>query len=88
MSLKSDLCKNNFNLFGMKLARVRETTALGEYNGHAYYANYLDSILDYKLWQDYLERKEGENYYDYLIRRCYAENINYINNLNLISYER
>ena len=44
MSLQSGLCKNNFNLFGMKLARVRKTTALGECNGHANYASYLDSI--------------------------------------------
>jgi hypothetical protein len=36
----------------MKLARQRDTTAIGENRGHAKYKNWQDSVKDYKLWQD------------------------------------
>ena len=39
------------NLFGMKLAYQRDTTAIGKHRGHAKYNNWQDSVKDYKLWQ-------------------------------------
>jgi hypothetical protein len=49
---KSKVFQENNNLFGMKLARQRDTTAIGENRGHAKYKNWQDSVKDYKLWQD------------------------------------
>ena len=46
----SDIFKENNNLFGMKLARVRKTTAIGENRGHAVYASIEDCIKDYWLY--------------------------------------
>ena len=47
----SDIFKENNNLFGMKLAYQRDTTAIGKHRGHAKYNNWQDSVKDYKLWQ-------------------------------------
>jgi uncharacterized FlgJ-related protein len=46
----SDIFKENNNLFGMKLARVRKTTAIGENRGHAVYKSVEDCIADYWLY--------------------------------------
>lgn len=73
--LTSAICQENNNLFGMKQARVRKTTALGTKRGHAYYSNYIESIKDYKLWQDSMY--EGGDYYAFLTRVGYAENTRY-----------
>ena len=47
----SDIFLDNNNLFGMKLALQRDTTAVGKNRGHAKYNNWQDSVKDYKLWQ-------------------------------------
>ena len=49
---KSNVFKSNFNLFGMKKPEKRPTTATGENRGHAQYKNWVDSVKDYKMWQD------------------------------------
>jgi flagellum-specific peptidoglycan hydrolase FlgJ len=41
------------NLFGMRLAEVRETTAAGEYKHHAKYLHWTDSVKDYKKFQEW-----------------------------------
>jgi len=69
--LTSAICQENNNLFGMKEPRVRETTALGTKRGHAFYHNYIDSIKDYKLWQDNMYG--GGDYYAFLNDVGYAE---------------
>jgi len=48
---KSDVFKENNNMFGMKLAHQRDTTAIGENRNHAKYKNWQDAVKDYKLWQ-------------------------------------
>jgi hypothetical protein len=48
----SKIFQENNNLFGMKLAHERDTTAIGKNRGHAKYRNWQDSVKDYKLWQD------------------------------------
>ena len=48
----SNIFKENNNLFGMKLAHQRKTTAIGKNRGHAKYNTWQDSVMDYKLWQD------------------------------------
>lgn len=49
-NFQSDIFKKNNNCFGMKLARVRKTTATGERKGHATYSNINDCIEDYKIY--------------------------------------
>lgn len=50
----SEIFKENKNLFGMKLAKVRKTTAIGEARGHAVYRTWEDSIKDYWLYNQAL----------------------------------
>jgi len=81
--LKSVICKENKNLFGMRYAPQRATTAIGELNNHALYVNYEKSIEDYKLWQDLYYHK-GEDYYLFLLRVGYAQDQKYITKLKSV----
>lgn len=49
---KSRVFIENNNLFGMRKPEIRKTTAVGEKNNHALYDSWIDSVKDYKLWQD------------------------------------
>ena len=51
---KSELFREANNCFGMRLAKVRETTAIGEYNYHAQYSHWTESAKDYKLFQEWI----------------------------------
>jgi len=63
------------NLFGMKLARNRPTTAIGSSkNGSAIYVSWEHSVIDYMLWQD--RQYKGGDYYRFL-KRVYAEDTVY-----------
>lgn len=81
-NLSSLICRNNKNLFGMKYPKQRETTALGEQRGHAFYKSYAACIADYALWQKY-NYIEG-CYYSFLDSIGYAEDSDYINKLKII----
>ena len=80
--LKSVLCKTNKNLFGMRYAPQRETTAIGSMYEHAIYNSYEDCIRDYKTWQSLYYK--GGDYYSFLQRIGYAEDKSYINKLKSI----
>ena len=71
--------KANKNLFGMRLARIRETTAIGERHNHADYISWQQSVVDYKLWQDRVIHKLNtkQKYLAYL-HENYAENKQYV----------
>jgi hypothetical protein len=56
----SQIFVTNNNLFGMKLPKVRKTTATGEKYGHATFDSLTDSIKDMKLYL-----KAHKLYYDY-----------------------
>ena len=80
-NLTSRLTKKNNNILGMTVASKRETTALNkESNGYAKYSNWLDCILDYKLYQDYVfsktHIKNASQYIAYL-HRNYANSPSY-----------
>jgi hypothetical protein len=64
---KSDLYLMHNNLFGMKKARVRTTTAIGSTeNDYASYQTWYDSVRDMRLFQQwYLSR--GRDLSDYLV---------------------
>jgi uncharacterized FlgJ-related protein len=71
--------KANKNLFGMKLAKSRETTAIGEQHNHADYISWQQSVVDYKLWQDRVIKKLNtkQKYLAYL-HENYAEDKQYV----------
>ena len=57
---KSKICVENKNLLGIKYVGQKE--ALGEKNGHAYYASYQDCIKDYKRLEKYYLPKIEQRY--------------------------
>lgn len=81
-NLTSKCCKENNNLFGMKRAKQRQSTAIKELNGMAYYHHWTKSIEDYVLWQKCYYK--GEDYYHFLIRCGYATDSLYISKLKRI----
>lgn len=81
--LNSPICKENNNLFGMKLAKQRFTLAIGENRGHAVYRNWKESVLDYYIWQK--KYYKGGDYYKFLEQSGYCpNNKEYINTLRQI----
>ena len=76
-NFKSNIFKENNNLFGMKMPEYRKTTAIGINRGHAVYRNWRESVIDYALWQGKRARYSTTN--QYLRRlRSYATDPNYI----------
>ena len=73
----------NNNLFGMKLAKCRVTTAIGENRHSAVYRSWFDSLIDYKLWQEYW-KEHGYNSDEMLTIYCpdkdYSSKIYYLCN--------
>lgn len=52
---ESNIFKSNHNLFGMRLPRLRKTTATRALNNYAYYENFEDSIKDYIEYLKYFK---------------------------------
>lgn len=84
-SFRSKVFRVNNNLFGMKVAKSRPTTALGLRRGHAFYKDWRMSVVDYALFQSAYTRKirTEEGYYKYLSRN-YATDVTYVNKLRVI----
>lgn len=86
-NFSSKVAKQNNNLFGMRMPKVRETTAIGQRYGYARYYNWKDSVKDYKLWQEALLKKYPNmtrGQYKSYINRIYSTGKNYISKINLI----
>jgi flagellum-specific peptidoglycan hydrolase FlgJ len=83
---KSDLFRDNNNLFGMRQPKLRKTTATGKRKGYAVYSNWVESVQDYKLWQDSLPNKYKKNRKTYLryIESTYCECRYYTSQVNNI----
>ena len=82
---ESRIYKENNNLFGMKQARARATTAKGTQLGHAYYDDWKESVTDYALYQAaYLNKLRNENKYLKYLDKNYAEAKNYDDALTTI----
>ena len=47
----SSIFRHNHNLFGMRLAKQRITTAESDLNGFAYYRDWVDGVHDYAMYQ-------------------------------------
>ena len=84
-NFSSDIWRENNNPFGMKLARSRPTTAIGENRGHAVYKTWQDAVFDYCLWQLYSGFRKNklttEEYISELLRLGYAEDVDYAKKL-------
>jgi len=75
---KSEIFKQNNNLFGMKEAKVRQHTADGTNLGHACYDSWQESVIDYALYQArYLSHIKSESEYLLYLNERYAESGNY-----------
>lgn len=86
-NLTSKLCKINNNLLGMTVPSKRETTALNN-KGFAKYENWFSSILDYKLYQDFVfSHKNITNKKQYIayLHKNYAKSPTYKNKLTNLS---
>jgi flagellum-specific peptidoglycan hydrolase FlgJ len=70
---KSTIFLENNNLFGMKQARSRPTTALGEHRGHAVYRNWRESLIDYVLYSAYYTDDKSEHELYVHLGEHYAE---------------
>jgi uncharacterized FlgJ-related protein len=78
-NFKSHIFLENNNMFGMKEAKRRPTTNKGTQNGHAYFENWRDCVIDYAFYQAaYLnDLKTEDQYYEYLAA-SYAEDASYV----------
>jgi len=85
-NFQSKLFVEGNNLFGMRLPKSRNTTATGEMDHHASYSHWIDSIRDYKMFQDYYISVgyRLHNYIVFLHYIGYATDQNYINKLKSI----
>lgn len=64
-NLTSHICKENNNLFGMMVSTRRPTTCHGENHGFAVYSNWIESIIDYRMYQIYCRVPAGLTNYGY-----------------------
>lgn len=70
----------NHNLFGMREAKTRITTAGGTQYAHAYYSHWRESVYDYAFYQcRYLSKIGSEGEYFQYLSASYAEDTNYVN---------
>lgn len=82
---KSDIFFENHNLFGMKQARRRITTAEGTNRNHAYYNHWRESVYDYAFYQcRYLSKLDSEEEYFQYLGASYAEASNYVSMLEKV----
>ena len=81
--LESNRFQVQHNLFGMKLARQRQTTAIGkDKDNFAIYRNWKQSIADYLIWQT--KYYKGGNYYEFIKNSGYCPSIDYVPTLKRI----
>lgn len=77
----SDIFKENHNLFGMKVAGSRPTSAIGTHRNHAQYRNWKESVVDYALFQSFIIAKLPSNNkqeYRTYIQKFYSTTADYL----------
>lgn len=75
----SSIFRHNNNMFGMRKARSRVTTCIGEANGFATYRNWRDCIYDYALYQySVMNNCDTEEKYLRKLEEKYAQDTSYI----------
>jgi len=79
---RSGIFLENHNLFGMKEAQRRITTAEGTNRNHAYYNHWRESVYDYAFYQcRYLSGIRSESEYFSYLGASYAEDTEYVSKL-------
>jgi hypothetical protein len=82
---KSGIFLENHNLFGMKEAQRRITTAEGTNRNHAYYNHWRESVYDYAFYQcRYLSGIRNESEYFQYLGATYAEDTQYVQRLRAV----
>lgn len=82
---KSGIFLENHNLFGMKEAQRRITTAEGTNRNHAYYNHWRESVYDYAFYQcRYLSGIKSESEYFQYLSASYAEDTAYVERLKKV----
>lgn len=84
-NFQSDIFKENHNLFGMKVAASRPTSAIGTNRGHAQYRNWRESVIDYALLQSYIIAKLPSNNnkeYRSYIQKFYSTTSDYLKRID------
>lgn len=77
----SAIFKENHNLFGMKMAELRPTSAIGIKRGHASYTNWKESVVDYALFQSFIISRlktVSKAAYRQHIQKHYSETSDYL----------
>jgi hypothetical protein len=70
----SNIYKENHNLFGMKVPTKRpHDLVIGKNRGHSQYANWKDSIADYKVWQNYMKTSKTKTPFSQLDQEAYLK---------------
>jgi hypothetical protein len=84
-NFSSRIFKENNNLFGMKVAKIRPTTNKGEQYSHAVFSSWKESVIDYALYQArYLYSLKTEEEYLSYLSQSYAEDKKYVEKLKKI----
>lgn len=84
-NLKSSLFKTQNNMFGMKVAGKRPTTAIGSNaSGYAKYRDPEMSLLDYALYQAAFNRTKDRKVYLQNLADSYADAHGYVQRLEAI----
>lgn len=87
----SDIFKENHNLFGMKMAEKRPTSAIGINRGHASYTNWRESVIDYALFQSFIIAKlqtVSRDSYRKHIQKYYSETSDYLARIDRVALEK
>lgn len=84
-NFKSKIFKQNNNMFGMRKARQRITSAESEKNGYAYFRDWVDGVYDYCMWQQNMTC-DVTNEVEYFAKLSlkYAEDTTYVTKLKHI----
>ncbi|MEJ7695059.1 glucosaminidase domain-containing protein [Daejeonella sp.] len=87
----SDIFKENHNLFGMKMAELRPTSAVGVNRGHALYTNWRESVIDYALFQSFtisrLKNITKDAYREH-IQKYYSETSDYLVRIDRVGVDK
>ena len=87
----SDIFKENHNLFGMKMAELRPTSAIGINRGHALYSNWKESVVDYALFQSFIISRlktVSKDAYRQHIQKYYSETSDYLARIDRVGVDK
>jgi len=87
----SAIFKENHNLFGMKMAELRPTSARGINRGHALYTNWRESVVDYALFQSFIISRlktVSKDAYRQHIQKYYSETSDYLVRIDRVGVDK